>query len=178
MQRTQIPIARLSLPLFHAFDSRWMLLAAGDFARKDFNAMTVSWGSLGVVWGRPFAQVFVRKSRYTHQFMEKSETFTLSTSPEEHRRGLSYCGSHSGRSGDKLPAAGFTPVASLCVPAPAFQEAELVIECRKMYFSDMFPAHFLDQSIKENYPAPQDYHRVYFGEVVAVSGVPVYRAAE
>ncbi len=178
MQRTQIPLEKLALPMFHAFDSRWMLLAAGDFARKDFNAMTVSWGSLGVVWGKPFAQVFVRKSRYTYQFMEKAESFTLSVFPEEHRKGLSYCGSHSGRSGDKLRAAGFTPVASLSVRAPGFEEAELLIECRKMYFSEMFPAHFLDTSIQSNYPVPQDYHVVYFGEVVSVSGIPGYVAAD
>ncbi|MGO9412385.1 MAG: flavin reductase family protein [Spirochaetia bacterium] len=178
MRRTQIPVTRLSLPLFHTFDSRWMLLASGDFAGKKFNAMTISWGSLGVVWGKPFAQVFVRRSRHTYGFMEQSETFTLSVFPEEHRTGLSYCGSHSGRSGDKLAAAGFTPVASLRVPAPVFEEAELCIECRKMYFSDMFPAHFLDQSIQTNYPAPQDYHRVYFGEVVAVSGTSAYLAAD
>jgi len=155
-----------------------MLLAAGDFARKDFNAMTISWGSLGVIWGKPFAQVFVRKSRYTYQFMEKSESFTLSVFPEERRGGLSYCGSHSGRSGDKLRLAGLTPTASLSVSAPGFEEAELLIECRKMYFSEMFPAHFLDQSIQANYPAPQDYHRVYFGEVVAVSGIPAYLASD
>jgi flavin reductase (DIM6/NTAB) family NADH-FMN oxidoreductase RutF len=164
--------------MFHTFDSRWMLLAAGDFARKDFNAMTISWGSLGVVWGKPFAQVFVRRSRYTCQFMEKSQSFTLSVFPEEQRKGLSYCGSHSGRLGDKLPVAGFTPVASLCVPAPGFDEAELLIECRTMYFSDLVPAHFLDQSIQTNYPVPQDYHRIFFGEVVAASGIAAYLAAD
>lgn len=140
--------------------------------------MTISWGSLGVVWGKPFAQVFVRRSRFTYQFMEKAESFTLSVFPEEHRKGLSWCGSHSGRTGDKVSAAGFTPTASLCVPAPGFEEAELLVECRKMYFSDMFPAHFLDPSIQSNYPAPPDYHRVYFGEVVAVSGTPAYMAAD
>ncbi len=110
MARTQIPINRLSLPVFHTFDAKWVLIAAGDFARKDYNAMTISWGSLGVVWGKPFAQVFVRGSRYTYQFMEKAESFTLSVFPEEHRKGLSWCGSHSGRTGDKLAAAGFTPL--------------------------------------------------------------------
>ncbi|MGA2614712.1 MAG: flavin reductase [Spirochaetia bacterium] len=178
MARTQIPINRVCFPLFHTFDARWVLLAAGDFAARDFNVMTISWGSLGVVWGKPFAQVFVRRSRFTYQFMEKAESFTLSVFPEEHRKGLSWCGSHSGRTGDKVSAAGFTPTASLCVPAPGFEEAELLVECRKMYFSDMFPAHFLDPSIQSNYPAPPDYHRVYFGEVVAVSGTPAYMAAD
>ena len=178
MRRTQIPVTQLSFPLFHTFDSKWMLLAAGDFTRKTFNGMTISWGSLGVVWGKPFAQVFVRKSRHTYEFMEQAESFTLSVFPEEHRKGLSYCGSHSGRLGDKFAVAGFTPVASLCVPAPAFEEAELCIECRKTYFSDIFPEHFLNQSIQKNYPAPQDYHRVYFGEVVAVSGTSAYLVAD
>ena len=155
-----------------------MLLASGDFAGGHYNVMTISWGSLGVVWGKPFAQVFVRLSRYTYQFMERSDSFTLSVFPEVHRSGLSYCGSHSGRSGNKLREAGFTPIASLCVSAPGFDEAELHIECRKVYFSEMFPANFLDKSIPNNYPPPQDYHRLYFGEVVAVSGTPAYLAPE
>jgi flavin reductase (DIM6/NTAB) family NADH-FMN oxidoreductase RutF len=178
MTRTQIPVNKFFLPVFYTFEARWMLIAAGDFDRKDFNAMTISWGSLGVVWGKPFVQVFVRRSRYTYQFMERAESFTLSVFPEEHRAGLSYCGSHSGRAGSKLAAAGFTPIPSQCVSAPGFEEAELLIECRKMYFSDMFPVHFLDPSIQSNYPALPDYHRIYFGEVVAVSGTRAYMAAD
>jgi len=178
MRRTQIPVSKLCLPMFHTFDARWVLLAAGDFASKKFNVMTISWGSLGVVWGKPFAQVFVRRSRYTYQFMEQAESFTLSVFPEQYRKGLSYCGSHSGRAGDKLLAAGLTAVASQCVQAPGFEEAELLIESRKMYFSDIVPANFLDRSIQSNYPNPPDYHRVYFGEVVAVSGTAAYLAGD
>jgi len=178
MRRAQIPIDKLSLPVFHTFDVRWVLLAAGDYASKAFNVMTISWGSLGVIWGKPFAQVFVRRSRYTYRFMEQAESFTLSVFPEDHRRGLSYCGSHSGRAGDKLSAAGFTAVASQSVSAPGFQEAELIIECRKMYFSDLVPANFLDPSIQSNYTTQPELHRIYFGEVVAVSGTPAYRAPD
>ncbi len=177
MTRISIPINQLCLPVFHTFDVRWLLLAAGDFSRKDFNVMTISWGSLGLVWGKPFAQVFVRPSRYTWQFMEKTESFTLSLFPEEYRQGLSYCGSHSGKYGNKIAVAGFTPIASQFVSAPGFEEAELLIECRRMYFSDLFSAHFIDPSIKENYLSG-DYHRVYFGEVVAVSGTPAYRTGD
>jgi len=177
MARTPFPVDKLCLPVFHTFDVRWVLLAAGDLAARDFNVMTISWGSLGVVWGKPFAQVFVRPSRYTWQFMEKSESFTLSVFPEKHRKAMSYCSSHSGRAGDKLSAAGFTPIPSQRVPAPGFAEAELLIECRKMYFSQLFPGQFLDPTIHSNYPSP-DVHRVYFGEVLAVAGTEAYRVAD
>ena len=173
MTRLEIPIDSLSLPVFHTFDARWMLLAAGDFDNNDYNFMTISWGSLGVIWGRPFAQVMVRGSRYTRQYIEKADSFTLSVFPEKHHKQLAYCGAHSGRDGDKASGSGFTPIASRRVSAPAFDEAELVIECRKTYFTDLEPDHFLDPAIRSNYPTP-DYHRIFFGEVVAVSGTREY----
>ncbi len=173
--RASIPFNKLSLRVFHTFDVRWLLLAVGDFTRNDFNVMTISWGSLGVVWNKPFAQVFVRPSRHTWQFLRRAESFTLSVFPEEYREGLSYCGSHSGRDGEKTAAAHFTPIASRSVSAPSFQEAELVFECKRMYFSDLDPAHFLDPSVQANYPRG-DYHGVFFGEVVAVSGTSDYQA--
>jgi flavin reductase (DIM6/NTAB) family NADH-FMN oxidoreductase RutF len=176
MNREQIPIEKLALPVFHTFDTRWMLLAAGDFSAHDYNCMTISWGSLGIVWGKPFALVLVRPVRYTRQYMDKSDGFTLSVFPEEHRKGLSYCGSASGRDGDKAKAAGFTAISSQKVSAPGFDEAELLIECHKMYFCDLDPRHFLDPSIDSNYPN-KDYHRVYFGEVVAVSGTAAWRGS-
>jgi len=173
MTRSEIPIDTLSLPVFHTFDARWMLLAAGDFGRNDYNFMTISWGSLGMIWDKPFAHVMVRGSRHTRQFIEKADSFTLSVFPEEHHRQLSYCGSHSGRDGDKAKASGFTPIASRRVSAPAFDEAELVIECRKTYYTDLEPGHFLDPKIQTFYPTG-DYHRIFYGEVVAVSGTAEY----
>jgi flavin reductase (DIM6/NTAB) family NADH-FMN oxidoreductase RutF len=109
--------------------------------------------------------------------MEKSDGYTLSVFPEEHRKGLSYCGNASGRDGDKAKAAGFTVISSQKVSAPCFEEAELLIECCKIYFSDLDPRHFLDPSIASNYPNT-DYHSVYFGEVVAVSGTAAWRGFE
>jgi len=177
MVRVDIPFDRLVLPVVHAFDVQWFLLAAGDFGKRDFNCMTISWGSLGVMWNKPFAMVVVRPSRYTRGYMEKSDSFTLSAFPEEHRAKLDYCGSRSGRDEDKVKATGLTPVASRLVVSPGFEEAELVVECRKMYFDDYEPSHFLDPSIESNYPQ-KDYHRMYFGEIVAISGIPSYRTTE
>jgi flavin reductase (DIM6/NTAB) family NADH-FMN oxidoreductase RutF len=174
MLRTDIPMDALSILPVHLFHRKWFLLSAGDFRAGDWNCMTVSWGGLGNMWNKPFALVVVRPTRYTARFMEKWPSFTLSAFPEIHRRKLSYCGSHSGREGDKAKAAGFTAVASRLVSAPSFEQAELILECRKSYFSDMDPGHFIDPSTEGHYPA-KDYHRLYFGEIVAVSGTAEYR---
>ena len=177
MDRVEIPFTKLVLPVMRTYDAQWLLLAAGDFGKRDFNCMTISWGSLGVVWNKPFAMVLVRPTRHTWLFMEKSDSFTLSAFPEERRAALSYCGSHSGRDEDKVKACGLTPIASRSVPSPGFDEAELLIECRKMYFADLQPGHFLDPAIEDNYPR-KDYHRVYFGEILAISGTPAWLLKE
>jgi flavin reductase (DIM6/NTAB) family NADH-FMN oxidoreductase RutF len=168
-----IPPERFTSEVFHLFDEQWLLLTAGDFAQGAFNTMTISWGSLGIIWGRPFVQVVVRPTRYTHEFMERFGTFTVAAFPERCRRALNILGTKSGRAGDKIAEAGLTPVASAQVAAPGFAEAELVIECRKMYHSAFDPRHFLDPAIGSNYPK-KDYHTVYFGEIVMIRGEAKY----
>jgi flavin reductase (DIM6/NTAB) family NADH-FMN oxidoreductase RutF len=162
-----------------AFDAsiihrQWLLLTAGEFLPGKYNAMTISWGSAGTIWNKPFFQVVVRESRYTRKFMESGEFFTLSAFPEDHRPALSLLGARSGRDSDKIKTSGLTPIPSKLAPAPGYAEAELIVECRKMYWQDIDPSHFLDPSITANYPKG-DYHRAYFGEIVAVSGTNKYR---
>lgn len=174
MERTPIPVEQmLSLP-FSIFDRQWFLLTCGDFAAGQFNCMTISWGSMGTMWGRPFVQTVVRPVRHTYRFMETYPTFTLCAFPREYRRALDLLGSKSGRDGDKIAEAGLTPTASTVVAAPGYTEAELVIECKKIYWSDFDPTHFVDPAIDRNYPT-RDYHRSYFGQVLAVSGTEAYR---
>jgi flavin reductase (DIM6/NTAB) family NADH-FMN oxidoreductase RutF len=127
------------------------------------------------MWTKPFAQVVVRPSRYTYQFMEQYDTFTLCAFPQDYRDALQLLGSRSGRDGDKIAKSGLTPIASSQVAAPGFAEAELIVECQKMYWQDMIPTHFLKPEIKKNYP-DKDYHRIYFGEIVAILGTEAYNA--
>ncbi|MBN2387766.1 MAG: flavin reductase [Anaerolineales bacterium] len=168
-ERIPIPIEDFLARPYSLWEKRWLLLSSGDLAAGDFNCMTVSWGSLGQVWNRPLAQIFVRPQRYTYQFMEKYATFTLCAFAPAYREALNLLGTRSGRDGDKLAAAGLTPAAATAVAAPVYDEAELTIECRKMFWQDFGPPNFVDPSIERNYPTG-DYHRIYFGEIVAVTG--------
>lgn len=169
MNRNPVPIEDFAPRIFHLFDEQWLVLACGDFSRRHFNAMTISWGSMGTIWDRPFVQVVVRPPRYTSEFMNRYDTFTVSAFGEEHRDALNLLGSTSGRGGDKIAASGLTPVASQKVASPGFDEAELVVECRKLFWQDIDPGHFVDVGIERYYPE-KDYHRMFFGEVVGVFG--------
>ena len=112
MARQPIPFDDFRARVHHLWADQWLLLTSGDFAAGHFNAMTVAWGSLGVMWGKPFAQVVVRPVRYTYEFMERYDTFTLCAFAKAHRSQLSLLGSRSGRDGNKIAASGLTPVAS------------------------------------------------------------------
>jgi flavin reductase (DIM6/NTAB) family NADH-FMN oxidoreductase RutF len=143
--------------------SDWMLITAGT--QDSYNTMTASWGGVGVLWGRNVCWCVIRPQRYTHEFMEREEHFTLSFLGEEYRDALTFCGSHSGRDRDKAAETGLTPIPGALPATTTFAEARLVIECRKIYFQDLDPRHFLDPSIEDNYP-DRDYHRMYIGEIV------------
>jgi len=149
---------------FHLIDSDWMLVTAGTM--RKWNTMTASWGGLGILWNKPVAFSFIRPTRYTYEFMEKVDRYTLSFFPERYRKSLEFCGSNSGRDVDKARATGLTPVSDRpgCI---FFTQARLVLECRKLYFQDIDPKHFLNPGIVRMYPQ-RDFHRLYIGETTRV----------
>ncbi len=173
MKRYPIQVEKFLVKAYAHWANQWMLLTAGDFDEGHFNTMTIAWGSFGTMWSKPFAQVVVRPTRYTYEFMEQYDTFTLCAFAKQYRQALGLLGSKSGRDGDKIGEAGMTPISSSQVAAPGFAEAELIVECRKIYWDDFEPKQFLDPSIENKYPL-NDYHRVYFGEIAAISGVRAY----
>lgn len=159
----QIDPKSLDQNVFSLIGDQWMLLTAGT--GEKCNTMTASWGGLGVLWGKPVATVYIRPQRYTLEFVESSEFFTLSFFGEEYRKELALCGSKSGREVDKVKACGFTVMEAEC-GAPCFAEAKLVLVCRKAYWQDMDPAHFLDGEIDGKWYPEKDYHRMFIGEIV------------
>jgi flavin reductase (DIM6/NTAB) family NADH-FMN oxidoreductase RutF len=126
------------------------------------------------MWKKPMAMVVVRPQRYTYEFMEEYPDFTVCHFPPQRSESLVYCGSHSGRDVDKIEECGLTPIPSTTVGSPGFDEADLILECSKMYFDDLKSEHFLAGFIAENYPA-KDYHRLYLGEIKAAFGTGDYR---
>lgn len=148
--------------VFSMIGDQWMLITAGT--ADHYNTMTASWGGLGVLWGKNVATCYIRPQHYTYEFAEESDYFTLCFFGEEYRKALTLCGTKSGRDIDKRKECGFT----LAVGAgntPYFQEAELVLVCRKKYWQDLDPTHFMDENIEQHYPC-HDYHRMYIGEIV------------
>ncbi len=173
MARSRIGFTNLRLDAINVWLNRWCLLTAGD--KNNHNTMTIGWGSIGAMWSKPFIQVVVRPQRYTYEFMEKYSTFTVSVLPVQYKDAMQIIGSKSGRDSDKVKESGLTIVNSEIVDAPAFKEAELVFECKKNYWQDMNPENFLDTSISDKYAA-KDYHRIFFGEILAVYGESYYKA--
>ena len=147
--------------VFDLVGSDWMLVTAGT--SQAYNTMTASWGGFGVLWNKRICWCVIRPQRFTYQFVEKAERFTLSFFNEKHRDALKLCGTRSGRDGDKVAQAGLTPRETKS-GSIFFDQARLVIECRKIYYQDLDPDNFLDPGIHDEYP-DRDYHRMYIGEI-------------
>jgi flavin reductase (DIM6/NTAB) family NADH-FMN oxidoreductase RutF len=149
---------------FKMIGSDWMLVTAGP--PEAYNTMTASWGGLGVIWSKNVCFCVIRPTRHTYGFIEKADNFTLSFFEEKYRSALTLCGTKSGRDIDKAKATGLTPTPGTIPGTTYFAEARLIIECRKLYYQDIDPKHFLDPEIDENYPE-KDYHRMYIGEILS-----------
>ncbi|MGB9683280.1 MAG: flavin reductase family protein [bacterium] len=141
----------------------WMLITAGDI--NSFNMMTASWGGLGVLWRKDVAFCFIRPTRYTYNFINRGDFFTLSFFSEEYREALNICGSYSGREVDKVKLTGLTPIEDRDHNTVFFDEARLVFICKKIYYQDINPENFIDKGIGEHYPL-KDYHRMFIGEIL------------
>ena len=154
----------LDLNVFSAIGDQWMLITAGTAG--ECNTMTASWGGLGVIWGGPSAICYIRPQRYTKEFVDREEYFTLAFFGEEYRPALSLCGSKSGRDVDKVKECGFTVKSAAC-GAPYFEEAGVVLVCRKRFAQDMDPEN-MPREIKDKWYPQRDYHTLYIGEIVEV----------
>jgi len=146
---------------FSAIGDQWMLITAGT--PEHCNTMTASWGGVGVLWGVPMATAYIRPQRYTKQFVDENEYFTLSFFDQYYRPQLSLCGTKSGRDVDKVKECGFT-VAAAQGNAPYFEQAELVLVCRKRMVMPMDPAA-MPEDVKEKW-YKGDFHDIYWGEIV------------
>ena len=154
---------KFNTEIFDQFDKKWALLTAGK--TDNFNSMTISWGGLGTLWNKPVATVYVRTSRYTHDFMDTNDYFSISFYPEQYRKTLGILGSKSGRDMDKMHASGLTPKKT--GETISFEEAETTIICRKLFKQRLEVSNMPEDVIKDLYTS-QAPHDMYIGEVVAI----------
>lgn len=145
--------------------NEWWLVTAGDEA-NGYNTMTASWGHVGVIWQRPSAIVYIRPQRYTKEFMDRADRYTLSLFGGGYKKEMGYLGSHSGRDEDKVAKVGLTPVFE--EDYTYFAEAETVIVCRKLYRVPLLPAGFIDARIIDEHYPDRDFHEIYIGEIEKV----------
>ena len=154
----EIDPKQISDNFIKAIGSDWALVTVGDHVEQ--NTMTVSWGGVGVMWNYPVAIVVIRPQRYTFEFTERCDKLTLSFLPEQYRKALTYCGTHSGRDEDKISNAGLS-VTFTEEDTPAIAEARLVLECRKLYTDTIKAENFIEQGIVERWYPESDFHKVY-----------------
>lgn len=163
MSLKKIDASTLTFNPFEKLAKQWALVGAGSMDK--FNMMTVSWGAVGVIWGKPSVTAYIRQTRYTKEFVDSSDTFTLTFLKDGNRDALNVLGSKSGRDMDKMKESGLTPIE--VDGEVMFEEAELVLVCRKRFVQDMSKENFVNQETLDKWYADQNYHTMYIGEIVA-----------
>lgn len=149
--------------VFDRIGKQWMLISAGD--AENVNAMTASWGGMGVLWNKNVVYIFVRPQRYTKSLLDSHDHFAISFYPENMKKMLGYMGKASGANEDKIAHEQLHVIHDL---APYFEEAQCSLICRKLYTQELDPTGFIDSEIdRQNYPE-KDYHIVYVGEIEKV----------
>lgn len=150
--------------IFELFLNQWALLTAGN--KEDFNSMTIAWGTMGTLWNKSVITVYVNPLRYTYDFMNKNDLFTVDFFPAKYHKELGLMGSRSGRDGDRLKGTSLTPC--FLDNAVHYKEAELSFICKKLYTQDLVKSSIPQELAKQFYAPEHQAHRMYVGEVIDV----------
>jgi flavin reductase (DIM6/NTAB) family NADH-FMN oxidoreductase RutF len=141
-----------------------LLVSAGRSGTP--NVMTIGWGSIGVMWGRPVFTVMVRPSRHTYKLLEEVAEFTVNVPPAGLAAATQYCGTVSGADRDKFREMSLEPIRSREVTPPIIRQCVVHYECRVVHRCDMAAEALVPVLHEEFYPGG-NFHRYYFGEIVA-----------
>ena len=158
----KIDVTELNDNFFTKFNKEWSLVTAG--CETNLNTLTASWGGIGILWNKNVAFTFIRDSRYTLEFVDKNDCYTLSFFGGNCMKELVFCGKNSGRDVDKIKATGLTPIHDGNITY--FKEAELVLVCKKLFKQQMSLEGFIDRSMIDKFYADNDLHELYVGEIV------------
>lgn len=152
----------------------WLLVTAceksidaeGKITTGRVNTMTASWGGVGVLWNKPVATIYLRPTRYTKEIIDKTDTFSLSVLPQKYKAALDFCGSHSGRDGDKFSKAKLD--VDYLNGTPWIKQARLVLFCSKLYAQPFDPFCFTEEKVLNQNYKKDDFHTMYIGEIYKV----------
>lgn len=159
------PIDLLELNPFTRIGKDWALVTSGN--AEKINAMTVSWGGVGVLWGKNVCFIFIRENRYTKEFIDQEDTFSLTFfSKEFGHNALKYMGAVSGRDEDKIKAAHLH--VNYHRDIPFIDEGNSVILCKKLSATELTKDQFLDADIDSKWYPDGNYHTMYVGEILEV----------
>ncbi len=151
--------------IFKLIADDWMLITAGDKTKA--NTMTASFGGFGVLFFKNIAHIYVRPERYTYEFLEKSDTFSLSFFDKSYKDKLAYCGKTSGKIENKIEKCGFD-LKFAQNETPYFEQASITIICKKIYAQDINKECFLDNEAFEKTYSSGGMHRMYIGEIIDI----------
>jgi len=149
---------------FKLIGEEWMLITAEKDGKA--NTMTASWGGLGVMWGKNVAYIVIRPQRYTKEFIDNSDSFSLTFFEENFKKVLGYLGAKSGRDEDKIGKSGLHVVQTDGVPY--FSEAKIAVFCKKLYAQKYQPECFLAGEMNEQWYPDKDHHTLYIAEVTKI----------
>jgi flavin reductase (DIM6/NTAB) family NADH-FMN oxidoreductase RutF len=136
-------------------------------AGERINTMTIGWGAIGYMWQKPVLIVMVRYSRYTHELISQAQEFSVSVPQNnDFKKSLAVAGSKSGRDMDKFQELNLTITPGQKTEAPVIAGCGLVYECRILYRQALDPEG-LNEAIKSKFYSDEDYHVLYFGEILA-----------
>lgn len=160
----EIKPQELDSNVFKMIGDDWLLITA----KKDnnYNSMTASWGGLGIMWNKEVAYIALRPQRYTKEFVDAGETFSITVLPGEYRDVYNYLGSASGRNEDKIAKAKLTVLEDN--GTPYFEEANIVLICRKLYAQDMKPECMTNDYVDAQFYPDKDYHTLYIAAIEKV----------
>ena len=160
----EISAGELSENPFKLIGKDWMLITAGN--GEKVNTMTASWGGMGVMWNKNVAFIAIRPQRYTKEFVDSSDTVSLSFFDNSYRETLSYMGKVSGRDEDKIANSNLTLTSTN--NTPYFEEANVVVVCKKLYAQELKPKCFIEEELDSQWYPNKDYHTLYIAEIEKV----------
>ena len=164
MQFKEVAIEDLQFNPFTKIGKEWFLISSGN--QNQLGTMTASWGSLGIMWGKNAVTTYIRPQRYTKEFIDHNDTFTISFFDESYRKTLALCGKISGRDHNKVAESGLTPMQ--VDDTISFEEANLILVCKKMYHAPIDPNQFDAPENETKWYPDKDHHMMYISEILKV----------